>query len=103
MSNSIFFGMGSFDVASSAFPVLRKLATLLQRHTSLTLYIEAHCGLEAIYHLPAPGQARRYSEERAAAVRDALFEQAAKAKVQLDASRVVTRGWGCSRVTPAAF
>ena len=41
----IFFGWGSMDVDAAAHPFLRRLAGLLARHTSLTLSIEAHCGL----------------------------------------------------------
>jgi len=103
LSSSIFFGMGSFEVGDDARPHLRRCAQMLHRHRSISLYIEAHCGLEAIFHLPAPGQARMYTEERAAAVRDALFEEAATAKVALDPARIVTRAWGCSRPLAWAF
>ena len=96
-SSSIHFGWGSMSVVSSAFPSLRKLAVLLQKHTSLTLSIEAHCGLEARYAMPLPGQAREFTRNRAEAVKEALEEQAAKANVPLDEERVVVRAWGCSR------
>jgi hypothetical protein len=115
LSSSIYFGMGSFEVDPAALPSLRRCAQMLQRHRNLTLYIEAHCGLEAIYHLPAPGQARAYTEERAGAVRDALYieadalykEAAAmnahRAELELDTDRVVIRSWGCSRPLAWAF
>lgn len=96
-SSSIHFGWGSMSVVPSALPSLRKLAVLLQKHRGLTLSIEAHCGLEARYAMPLPGQAREFTRNRAEAVKEALEEQAAKANVPLDEERVVVRAWGCSR------
>ena len=96
-ATSIFFGWGSFDVDASAHPSLRRLARILARHKSLTLSIEAHCGLEALYAMPLAGQARSFTRERAGAVRVALEAQACAEGVPLDDGRVQTRAWGCSR------
>jgi outer membrane protein OmpA-like peptidoglycan-associated protein len=96
-SSSIFFGWGGMSVDPSAHPSLQKLAQLLARHTTLTLSIEAHCGLEALFAMPLPGQARAFTRQRARAVRNALYCQAHEVDVALDASRVVEKAWGCSR------
>ena len=86
-----------------AFPSLRKIATLLVRHKSLSLSIEAHCGLEARQNLPLPGQAREYTRRRADAVRRALMMQASLAGEDLEENRVGIKAWGCSRPLVWAF
>ena len=75
-ASNIYFGWGSMTVASSARPSLRKVAQLLERHKSLTLSIEAHCGLEARFAMPLPGQARSFTRDRADAVRNTLLHEA---------------------------
>ena len=97
LDKKIFFGWGSLSVDRSIFPSMHTLARLLSKHSSLTLSIEAHCGLEAKFAMPLPGQARDFTRARAAAVRDALFEQSTRAGIELDAARVLVRAWGCSR------
>ena len=100
---SIFFGWGSTTVHSGANSSLQRLAKLLHRHPSLELSIEAHCGLEARYAMPLPGQAREFTHSRAEAVVDALQQQAGVASVPLEMAddgrpaRVRVRAWGCSR------
>ena len=120
---SIFFGWGSTDVDNGALPSLRRLAQLLERHKTLELSIEAHCGLEARYAMPLPGQAREFTRGRAEAVYDALRQQAIEMRntdpatghlLSLDQirrqlargsrspeesflNRVTIRAWGCSR------
>mmetsp|Transcript_34756 Transcript_34756/g.50909 ORF Transcript_34756/g.50909 Transcript_34756/m.50909 type:complete len:304 (+) Transcript_34756:1-912(+) len=103
LSSSIFFGWGSLEVDDGALPSLRNISTLLARHKSLSLYIEAHCGLEARINMPLPGQARQYTRARAHAVRRALMLQAASVGVEVEAERVVTRAWGCARPLVWAF
>lgn len=95
-SSSIFFDWGSMDVVPSALPHLQNLAVLLFRHPSLTLSIEAHCGLEAQYAMPLPGQARAFTRQRADAVKVALEAQAEQAGVELE-GRIQIRAWGCAR------
>ena len=75
-ASNIYFGWGSMTVVASARPSLRKVASLLDRHKSLTLSIEAHCGLEARFAMPIPGQARSFTRDRADAVRVALMREA---------------------------
>ena len=94
---SIFFGWGSMSVDASANASLQRLATLLHRHPAINLSIEAHCGLEAHFAMPMPGQARDFTRGRAEAVREALCEQASLCGRQIDPLRVRTRAWGCSR------
>lgn len=96
LASSIFFGWGSMTVDSSADVHLRTLATILSRHPALTLSIEAHCGLEALFAMPLPGQARDFTRQRAEAVRNALINQADDVGVGLD-GRLRTRAWGCAR------
>ena len=113
---SIFFGWGSTHVDDGALPSLRRLATLMNRHENLELSIEAHCGLEARYAMPLPGQAREFTRGRAEAVYEALRDEAVEAALatadgdpltsSLDVAanvasmvsdRVTVRAWGCSR------
>mmetsp|Transcript_33951 Transcript_33951/g.56143 ORF Transcript_33951/g.56143 Transcript_33951/m.56143 type:complete len:308 (+) Transcript_33951:94-1017(+) len=96
-TSSIFFGWGSMDVDQSANASLRSLARALDRHQSLHLSIEAHCGLEARYAMPLPGQAREFTRCRAEAVRQALVNEAMEAGVPLNEGRILTKAWGCSR------
>ena len=96
-ASAIFFGWGSMTVDASAHESLQKVARLLSRHKSLSVSIDAHCGLEARYAMPLPGQAREFTRDRGEAVREALVQQAVAAGVQLDESRVQVRAWGCSR------
>lgn len=96
-ASSIFFGWGSMTVDRSAHPSLQAVAKLLARHSTLSLSIDAHCGLEARFAMPHPGQARKFTRERGEAVREALMEQAEAVGAPLDASRVHVRAWGCSR------
>ena len=103
LSSSIFFRWGSLEIDECAFPSLQKIAKMLARHTSLSLSIEAHCGLELQVNVPIPGLPREYTRRRANAVRTALLEQAVAAEVMLDPSRVVTKAWGCSRPLVWAF
>jgi len=100
LASSIFFAWGSLEVDEGAIPSLRKIATLLSRHQSLSLSIEAHCGLEARLNLP--GQAREYTRRRAEAVRKALMREAAAVGAELE-GRVVIKAWGCSRPLVWAF
>jgi len=102
LASSIFFAWGSLEVDEGAIPSLRKIATLLSRHQSLSLSIEAHCGLEARLNLPLPGQAREYTRRRAEAVRKALMREAAAVGAELE-GRVVIKAWGCSRPLVWAF
>ena len=112
---SIFFGWGSTHVDDGALPSLRRLATLMNRHENLELSIEAHCGLEARYAMPLPGQAREFTRGRAEAVYEALRDEAVEAALatadgDLDefircyanvasmvSDRVTVRAGGCSR------
>lgn len=103
LSSSIFFPWGSIQVDDGALPSLRKIAKLLARHASLSLSIEAHCGLEARVAMPLPGQARQYTRRRAEAVRQALMREADLAGEALEQERVVTKAWGCSRPLVWAF
>ena len=105
LSASISFAWGSMSIDASAGPSLQRIAQLLSKHSSLTLSIEAHCGLEARYHMPHPGQAKEYSRLRARAVQDALLEQAAESGIdpaELQ-QRIVCRAWGFSRPLVWAF
>jgi hypothetical protein len=101
---AIFFGWGSMEVDEGAHASLTRLSSLLGRHPNLRLSIEAHCGLEARYAMPLPGQARDFTRSRAESVLDTLLDLARAAGHAADASgslalaeRVVTRAWGCSR------
>ena len=105
-----------------ALPSLRRSAQLLERHKTLELSIEAHCGLEARYAMPLPGQAREFTRGRAEAVYDALRQQAiemrntdpatgislagpnpspcargSRSPEESFLNRVTIRAWGCSR------
>ena len=97
LSVSIFFGWGSMEVDEGSHASLQRLAKLLARHPSLELSIEAHCGLEARWAMPLPGQAREFTRARAQSVLTELTKQADAAGVLLDETRVRTRAWGCSR------
>ena len=55
-ASAIFFDWGSTTVERRANASLVKVAKILCRHTSLQLSVEAHCGLEARYAMPLPGQ-----------------------------------------------
>ena len=105
LSASISFAWGSMSIDASAGPSLQRIAQLLSKHSSLTLSIEAHCGLEARYHMPHPGQAKEYSRLRARAVQDALLEQAAESGIDIAElqQRIVCRAWGFSRPLVWAF
>jgi outer membrane protein OmpA-like peptidoglycan-associated protein len=105
LSASISFAWGSMSIDASAGPSLQRIAQLLSKHSSLTLSIEAHCGLEARYHMPHPGQAKEYSRLRARAVQDALLEQAAESGIDTAElqQRIVCRAWGFSRPLVWAF
>ena len=105
LSASISFAWGSMSIDASAEPSLQRIAQLLSKHSSLTLSIEAHCGLEARYHMPHPGQAKEYSRLRARAVQDALLEQAAESGIDTAElqQRIVCRAWGFSRPLVWAF
>jgi len=103
LSSSIFFGWGSFDVEAVSTPSLARIADLLSRHSSLVLMIEAHCGLEARFHMPLPGDARRFTKGRAQVVYSALAEVALRIGKPLEDGRVLTRAWGCSRPLEWAF
>jgi len=111
-ANAIFFDWGSTTVDASAMPSLIKVAKILARHAKLQLSVEAHCGLEARYAMPLPGQAREFTRGRAQAVVTTLVGQARQAglirpagvPLPADAAeeasfteRVHIRAWGCSR------
>eukprot|EP00930_Biecheleria_cincta_P017107 TRINITY_DN13691_c0_g1_i1.p1 TRINITY_DN13691_c0_g1~~TRINITY_DN13691_c0_g1_i1.p1 ORF type:complete len:336 (-),score=61.44 TRINITY_DN13691_c0_g1_i1:230-1210(-) len=103
LSSSVFFGWGSMEVSESAIPSLERIAQLLDRHQALVLSIEAHCGLEARFHMPMPGEAREYTSYRAGAVRVALEEVAERRGKPLDPKRICTKAWGCSQPVAWAF
>ena len=96
--SAIFFDWGSTTVERGANASLVKVAKILCRHTSLQLSVEAHCGLEARYAMPLPGQAREFTRVRADAVVNALVQQARLAGLgETFSSRVRVRAWGCAR------
>ena len=105
LSASISFAWGSMSIDETAQPSLLRIAQLLSKHSSLILSIEAHCGLEAKFHMPHPGQAKEYSRLRARAVQEALLQQATEAGIDAGEleRRIVCRAWGFSRPLVWAF
>ena len=103
LSSNIFFGWGSVEVDDAATPSLKKLVRLLHAHRRLHLSVEAHCGLEARYHMPLPGQALEYTKMRALAVVEALHEAAASIGAPLPDGRVSHVAWGCFMPLKWAF
>ena len=103
LSSNIFFGWGSVEVDDAATPSLEKLVRLLHAHRRLHLSVEAHCGLEARYHMPLPGQALEYTKMRALAVVEALHEAAAAIDMPLPDGRVSHVAWGCFMPLKWAF
>jgi hypothetical protein len=105
VASSIEFKWGSFEVAPAANPGLRSLAATLQRHAAvgLKLKIEAHCGLEARFHLPYPGQAQDFSEPRAVSVARRLIDEAAASGIELSAQSIETTSFGFGRPLIWAF
>jgi len=103
VSSTIAFGWGSMDLDPACLPSLRRVARLLHKHPTLSLSIEAHCGLEARWHMPLAGQAQMYTRRRAEVVRDALMSEAAESGYSIDGARARTRAWGCSRPLVWAF
>ena len=106
VASSIEFKWGSFEVAPAANPGLRSLAATLQRHAAvgLQLKIEAHCGLEARFHLPYPGQAQSFSAPRADSVARRLIDEAAASGIELNVPQsIVTTSFGFGRPLVWAF
>ena len=94
LETSIAFAQGSLDLKEEALPSIRSVVAMLLRHTSLTLSIEAHCGLE-----PDHDFARHFTQRRAMAVRHAMeriAEEDGAGDSTLD-GRLLTRAWGNSR------
>ena len=89
--------------ARSPRNLLQKLVRLLHAHRRLHLSVEAHCGLEARYHMPLPGQALEYTKMRALAVVEALHEAAAAIDMPLPEGRVSHVAWGCFMPLKWAF
>eukprot|EP01047_Picozoa_sp_COSAG01_P037310 COSAG01_NODE_2957_length_6795_cov_8.325119_5_plen_217_part_00 len=94
MQTSVAFEYQSVRLVPAALPSVRRVADLLLQHTSLSISVEAHCGLEA------PTDAgRHFTKLRALAVKRAM-EQHAHAQGGADfplRGRIITRAWSNTR------
>jgi len=87
LESSIAFRYGDTDLEPWTVPKIQRFAMLLKRHPSLTLSIEAHCGLEA----PTRAFARGFTRRRAESVRETFIVSG------VGAERMRIRAWGSSR------
>ena len=93
LETSIGFDRGSVDVRPAALPSVGRVVEMLRRHTSLTLSVEAHCGLDAHADF-----AQHFSQRRALSVRRTMERVAEEqgAPGALD-GRILTRSFGNRR------
>ncbi len=90
LSGDVLFGFNETNIQTSAEPILRKVADVINKYPEASVLIEGHTdsiGSNA-YNL-------RLSRERAESVKSWLVQQGG-----VDARRVMTKGWGESK--PAA-
>mmetsp|Transcript_152593 Transcript_152593/g.292209 ORF Transcript_152593/g.292209 Transcript_152593/m.292209 type:complete len:360 (+) Transcript_152593:52-1131(+) len=87
LEGSIQCRYGQTEMNPAARPKIQRFAALLKKHTSLTVSIEAHCGLEA----PSHSFARHFSRRRAESVRQAFMVEG------VEESRMKIRAWGFTR------
>ena len=94
MQTCVAFEYQSVKLVPAALPACRAVADMLLQHTSLSISVEAHCGLEA------PTDAgRHFTKLRALAVKQAM-EQHAQAQTGTDGllrGRIITRAWSNTR------
>ena len=107
IETQIEFMWGAMELATEAketlAPALGILAKILDNHPSLSVSIEAHCGLEGIYHMPLPGQAEMFTRGRVLAVRQALLEEASRSECHIRNDQIRLVAWGFQRPLFWAF
>ncbi len=89
-TQGIFFATGSAELKGESTPTLEEIGQMLKEHPELSLTIEGHTD-----NVGSAESNQALSEKRAAAVRDFIV-----AKYQVDAARLVAKGFGASK--PAA-
>ena len=86
LETAIDFQYGDARLQEKSLPALAKFAAFLNRHSTITVAIEGHCGLEA-----PRAMARTFTRHRCAAVRHALEEHGVARE------RLTIKGYGNNR------